>query len=140
MHGGRRTIPCVLAVAAALGGCGGPIRADELRRGVESLQSTAADGRLLAQQVVAGRSRDPFTRVHARMLGERATHEAEKLGDATATGPLAARKRQATQLAQDIAGALSDLQVAPGDGAVARHTEAQLRHATTNAGDLADRL
>ena len=129
-----------VAVAAGLGGCGGPIRADELRRGVESLQSTAADGRLLAHQVAAGRTRDPFTRAHARMLGERATHEAEKLGDATATGRIAAAKRQATQLSQDIAGALSDLQVAPADDAVARHAEVRLRRAAANAGALGDRL
>ena len=130
----------IVALVAASAGCGGPIRHDELKRGIESLASTAATGQLLAHQAARGDVRDVFTRVQARQLAESATHEAEKLNDAAGTGPTAPVKRHASQLAQDITDALGALQVAPADRAVARHTEATLRHATGRAGDLERQL
>ena len=139
----RRNRPLAFAAIAltlATAACGGPIRRDELRRGVKSLGSTAAEGRLLAGEAAAGRLRDVFVRAHARELGDTATHEAEKLNDAAATGSTAAAKRQATQLAADISDALSQLQVAPQDHAVARHTADKLRHAAAQAQELEGHL
>jgi hypothetical protein len=138
---GRRAATLVVTVLAwACAGCGGPIRHDELERGIESLASTAATGQLLAHQAAQGRVRDVFTRVQARALGESATHEAEKLKDAAATGDTAQLKRHATQLAQDISDALGALQVAPADRGVAQHTVSALRDATRRASDLEQRL
>ena len=104
---------------------------------MESLASTAAEGRLLAGQAADGRLRGVFTRVHARELGETSTHEAEKLADASASAATASAKRDAVRLAQDISGALSQLQVAPGDPAVARRAAQQLRDAADRASALA---
>jgi hypothetical protein len=81
-----------------------------------------------------------FVRAHARELGNTATHEAEKLNDAAATGSTAAVKRQATQLASDISDALGQLQVAPQDHAAARHAADKLRRAAARARELEGRL
>jgi ATP phosphoribosyltransferase regulatory subunit HisZ len=130
----RFIVAVAAAVAVALvAGCGGPIQRDELERAISSLESAAADGQLLAHEVAADRSKDTFTRVHARGLAERVTHEAEKLQDAAGSSDTAAHKRKAVKLAQSIVGALGDLQVAPGDRAVARDVEHRLHHATLTA-------
>jgi hypothetical protein len=133
-------VTLITAVAISGAGCGGPIHRDELERGVTSLQSTAAEGQLLARETARRRLRDPFTRVHARQLSETATHEAEKLNDADATGDTLTVKRHATQLAQDISDALGQLQVAPDDPAVARETARKLADAVSKASDLERRL
>jgi hypothetical protein len=134
-----QAVVCGFAVLA-WSGCGGAIRADELRRGVESLQSSAAEGQLLAEQVARGRSKATFTRVHARSLGERVSHEAEKLSDAEAPASRRAAKDAAVQLAQGIDDAVGDLQVAPADEAVARDAGRRLAAAAARAGRLAQAL
>jgi hypothetical protein len=130
---------CGVAVLA-WSGCGGAIRADELRRGLESLQSSAAEGQLLAEQVARGRSKVTFTRVHARSLGERVSHEAEKLSDAGAPASRRQAKGATVQLAQGIDDALGNLQVAPADRAVARQSARRLAGAAARAGRLAQGL
>ena len=135
-----RAITLIIVVATVGVGCGGPIRHDELERGVESLASTAAEGQLLARQAARRRLRDPFTRVHARQLSETATHEAEKLSDADATGDTLSVKRAATRLAQDISDALGELQVAPDAPTVAGETAKKLGEAVKQAGELEQRL
>src|SRR5215217_1026256 len=75
-----------------LGGCGGPIRTDELQRGVQSLAALAAEGAILADGTARDRTKATFTRVQARTLGEEADHESEKLADATAPPELARAK------------------------------------------------
>lgn len=135
-----RALALVAAAAVALSACGGPMQPDELKRGIESLGSTAATGQLLAEQARRGRLRDVFTRVQARRLGETANHEAEKLNDAAAKGSIAEAKSKATKIAQDISDALGQLQVAPDDPVVARETATKLRDASKHAGDLGGRL
>ena len=56
--GGRRLVPGLLIAAAALlGGCGGPIKHDELARGVDTLAATAAEGALVAIEAAADRTK-----------------------------------------------------------------------------------
>src|SRR5947207_11293608 len=80
------------AIAATVVGCGGPIMRDELQRGVETLGSTAEEGRLLGRDVARDRSKNTFVRVEARALADDADHEAEKLADAGANGSVASVK------------------------------------------------
>jgi len=134
-----RGIGCLLLLAC-LAGCGGPIQREELKRGVKTLASDAADGSLLARGVAEDRTRSPFVRVHASELAEDAEHEAEKLHDAEANPPLSDKKRKAVVLAQRIADALGPLQVAPGDEGVGRRTERELDGLARAANDLADSL
>jgi hypothetical protein len=110
----------VLTVLAVMGsGCGGAIRADELSRSVDTLISSAGEGKLLAEGVAADRTKATFVRVRARELGETVDHEAEKLDDASANPDLAAEKKAAVGLAEHISSALGQLQLSPTDESAA---------------------
>jgi hypothetical protein len=130
------------AVLAALvaGGCGGPIKRDELSRGVETLRSYATEGALLAHEVATDHTMHTFARVHATELADRADHEAEKLSDARASADLAAPKRRAVDLAGDISSQLGEIQVHAGDEATGREAERELRKLAGEASALDDEL
>lgn len=132
----------VLAGALWLAGCGGPMTADELSRSIQTLESTAAEGALLADEVARDRTKATFARAHARELGETADHEAEKLtdADAEAAGGVAPAKARAVELADQISAALGRIQIAPGSEAEGRSAEQALNRLSKRAGQLADGL
>jgi hypothetical protein len=134
-----RAIPAVVAVLVA-GGCGGPIKGAELKRGVQTLGSDAAEGRLLANDVVLDRTKATFVRVRAREIGEDADHEAEKLNDAQSTAQGRRDKQEAIALASDISSAVGDLQVSPANRIVARSSARKLRQLADRAQKLEQRL
>ena len=136
----RLTTIVVVAAALLAIGCGGPMQAQELARSIQTLQSCAGDGVLLANGVARDRTKSTFVRVHARELGEIVQHEAEKLSDATAHGNVAVRKSQAVDLAGKISQTLSQLQTSPGDESGGRTAEQQLRNQAQRASRLADSL
>jgi hypothetical protein len=143
MPPGRRYLATgLLLVAAAvmLGGCGGPIQHDELERGVATLAATAAEGRLVALDVVEDRTKTTFVRVHSAALADDAQHEAEKLSDAQAPPDLVDAKAAAVRIAQAIDHALGDLRVAPSDRRVARRVEQRLDALSRQAERLTERL
>ena len=128
-------------VALALSGCGGPITPDELARSIETLDSTAAEGALLANDVARDRTKATFARVHARNLGDVVQHEAEKLSDAEADqANVAAAKTDAVDLADRIGSALGQLQPAPDAEPAGRTAAAALRRLRDDAKKLADGL
>src|SRR6476646_7965984 len=129
-----------VTLALSAGGCGGPIEHDELERGVLSLGAVAAEGRLVALDVVEDRTKVTFVRGHSRALAEDAEHEAEKLHDAEAKPDLVAAKREAVRIAQSIDAALGDLRVAPSDRRVARDVERRLDELSRRADRLAQRI
>jgi hypothetical protein len=136
-------VRCTLVtVAVALGvvGCGGPIEHDELERAVRTLGATAAEGRLVALDVVEDRTKVTFVRVHCAELADDAEHLAEKLNDAQARPDVAGFKDKAVKLAQDIDSALGDLRVSPTDRALARTVERKLDALAKRADDLAGGL
>ena len=130
----------VLLLAVTSAGCVGPIRNDELQRGVETIGATAAEGALLARGAAQDRTRATFTRVHARELAESASHEAERLHDAGAEGEVTAFKADAVRLAQNVADALGELAVAPGDERLAGRLEQRLDAFSSVAARLAGEL
>jgi hypothetical protein len=132
----RVPIVALFATGAALAaaGCGDLSRA-ELKRGVESLGSIAAEGRLLARDVAADRTKATFARVQARTLSEQADHEAEKLGDATPAPGLHGARAQAVKLAEMLGDSLGALAAAPGDEAGAH---ARLRELAATAHRIDD--
>jgi hypothetical protein len=136
----RIVVALVAAAAFALSACGGPIRQDELRRSVESLQSYAAEGTLIANDAAQDRTKATFTRVRCGELAERAEHEAEKLNDAAAKQGTAEAKPRAVSIASEISDQLSRLQVAPSDPAVARDVQRHLADLADDAERLADTL
>ena len=130
----------ILVAGLLLAGCGGPIEHDELERAIRTLGATAAEGRLVALDVVEDRTKVTFVRVHSRDLGEDAEHLAEKLNDAQADPDVDGFKRKAVKLAQDIEDALGELQVSPADRVVAREVERKLDAYSRRAEDLAGGL
>jgi hypothetical protein len=141
MMGGRLVGLLAVGTAALVAaGCGGPIKRDELERGVETLKATAAEGRLLGRDVARDRSKKTFVRVQARVLSEQADHEAEKLADAEAVGDIASVKSRATRLAQEISSALGELRVHPGDRATGAQVAEQLAKLAGDAQTLQEQL
>jgi hypothetical protein len=114
---------------------------DELSRSIGTLESTAAEGAFLADDVADDRTKATFARVHARDLGDVVQHEAEKLNDADADrADVAAAKRKAIDLADKIGTALGQIQTAPGDEAGAATAGHQLSTYSEDAGKLAGGL
>ena len=139
----RRCIAlAVVAMATvSLAGCGGPMSPDELKRSIETLESTAAEGALVAQDVADDRTKATFVRVHSRDLGDVVVHEAEKLNDAEADEEdVAATKTKAIDLADRIETALGQLQVAPGSETDGRTAAEALNRLSEDAGKLAEGL
>jgi hypothetical protein len=139
----RRSVAfAVLALAAAaLAGCGGPITPDELSRSIGTLESTAAEGAFLADDVADDRTKATFARAHARDLSDVVDHEAEKLNDAQADrADVAKAKSEAITLADKIATALGQIQTAPDSESAGRSAGGQLSKLSEDAGKLADGL
>jgi hypothetical protein len=128
-------------LAAGLSGCGGPITPDELSRSIETLESTAAEGSLLAGDVADDRTKATFARAHARDLGDVVQHEAEKLSDAEAgQADVAAAKTDAVDLADRIGSALGRIQTAPGSETDGRAAAEALSRLSEDAKKLAHGL
>jgi len=139
----RRCVAFAVLAAAVvlLGGCGGLMSPDELKRSIETLESTAAEGALLADDVADDRTKATFVRVHSRDLGDVVVHEAEKLNDAEADdADVAAAKSDAIDLADRIDTALGQMQVAPGSESDAGTAGKALSRLSEDAGKLADGL
>ena len=140
----RRSITVVvvaLAAASPLAGCGGPITPGELSRSIQTLESTAAEGSLLANDIARDRTKATFARVHARDLGDVVQHEAEKLNDAQASrADVVAARTGAIDLADRIGAALGQIQTAPGSEVDGRKAAAALSRLSQDAKRLADGL
>lgn len=115
---------------------------DELARSIGTLESTAAEGALLADGVARDRTKATFVRAHARELGETVDHEAEKLNDAEAEaeGGVAPAKVRAIELADRISAALGRIQIAPDSETEGRSAEEALSRLSDRAGELAEGL
>jgi hypothetical protein len=135
------TAAVLISAAATLAGCGGAITPGELSRSIQTLESSAAEGALLADDVARDRSKATFVRVHARDLSDVVVHEAEKLNDAHAdSADVASAKISAIDLADRIDTALGQIQVAPGSERDGRESAAALTRLSEDAKKLADGL
>lgn len=114
-------------VLAAVGSGCGDLSRGELQRGVQSLSSLAAQGRLLGDGVARDRTKLTYTRAMARTLGEQSQHEAEKLHDAHPSSGLDDKRERAVALAGDIASAFSELQTFADSEMVGRRVRADMR-------------
>jgi hypothetical protein len=138
----RRSFLVALLGAGLLAtmGCGGPMEPQELARSVQTLESAASEGALLAHDVARDRTKATFVRVHSRDLSETVDHEAEKLADADANGEVAVRKSQAVDLANRISQTLGQLQVFPGVESKATVAERELKTSAKRAAAISDAL
>ena len=118
-----------------------PITPGELSRSIQTLESTATEGSLLAKDVAEDRSKATFVRVHSRDLSDVVQHEAEKLSDAEANrADVAAAKTNAIDLADRIDSELGKIQTAPGSDSDGRSAQAALSRLSEDAKKLADGL
>jgi hypothetical protein len=130
----------LLAAVLAAAGCGGPMKPQELARSVQTLESSAAEGALLARGVAGDRTKATFVRAHSRDLGDVVEHEAEKLADADAKGEVALRKTEAVDLADVISQALGRLQESPGVESAGRAAARELGQSAKRGARLVDAL
>ena len=119
----RRAALLVLALALALTGCGQP---KEPVKQAETLGSISTEGRIVADNVVSGRTTEPFVRVHSAALAE----QARSLEQAAATPRL-------RSLAERISGQLEDLSDHADDKGLANRVAARLERASRTAEELA---
>ena len=131
-----------LIASLALVACTGcdPLDNEELAREVSKTGSIAAEGALLAHQVAEDRTKATFVRVHAGELAGAADESAEKLNDAEIESDLQDEVNAAIAIDEDVSGALSDLEVAPGDESEGDRAEATLKGAAERATRLEDSL
>jgi hypothetical protein len=99
----------ILALLGAGCGSGGKLGAKALSQQSKSLQSLAAEGALLAQHAVSGKTTRIYTREHASYL-HKAASQAEASLKAAETGPaLQPKLRWLTALAAQVSAALERL-------------------------------
>jgi hypothetical protein len=93
-----------LAVALSLTGCGssGTLGPHSLAKRSDALQSLAAEGALLAQDGVHGRTTSIFTREHGGFLSQAATSAASSLATARTKPPLESRLRRLRALSTQV--------------------------------------
>jgi hypothetical protein len=129
--------PVLVLIAAAA--CGGSSTLSEsgLRKQAEALQSTAAEGAILAGDVALDRSTEPFARVHSGELADQAGSSATSLHGATAPKMLDADRKRAAATAVRIERALERLHDSPTNRAVARAVERELERDARTAAQLA---
>jgi hypothetical protein len=110
----------------ACGGCASQSQLTEMNW--QSLSSDAADGSVLAQQIVDGRASAVFARAHAAELQDDVDQVQLNVSDEKLPG-----YQQMAQLANDLSSALSTMVVQPDDPSVAQQAKAALK-------DLSDKI
>ncbi len=124
----RRLRSCAVAgtVLLVVGGCSSESQLSDMNW--QSLSSDAADGSILAQQILDGRASAIFARAHAAELQNDVDQVQINVSDEKSPG-----YQQMAQLANDLSSALSSMVVQPDDPSVAQQAEAALK-------DLADKI
>jgi len=133
----------IVAVAGGifLAGCGGPMKQSELADSIDTIESSAAEGSLLASHVYTDETKTTFARVRAREIGEELDHEQEKLSDADAeNADVAADQKRAIDIAGQVAEQVGQLQTAPDDREAARAISVRLRELADDASALGEHL
>jgi hypothetical protein len=121
-----------LAGVFLLGGCN-ELDQEELTRDVGVIQSVAAEGALLADQIAEGHTISSFARVHAGELAGTADQTAQGLSDAEVSSSKEADVKAAIALAGDESGALGHLVVSPSDSGTAARVGSYLRRIASRA-------
>jgi hypothetical protein len=129
---------CLAAATLALAGCGGgTLGPHAFTKDVESIQSLAAEGALVARQVAHGEATQPFLRVHTAELEQQASSLERRLSTARVPASLAGRRRRAVLVAAEVERDLGRLHADPGDRAAGRRLSTELERAAEQAERLA---
>lgn len=116
---------CLLVVA----GC--ESTADRLEINIQSLQSDATDGAMLAGEIIAGRADANFARTHAQELQDDTTQIEKNVYDQRLP-----EYDKLLQLADDIGTALGTIAVRPDDRSVAEQAQTTLRKLADDAAGM----
>jgi hypothetical protein len=135
--GGRVAVGALVLTAALVLAACEPMSADELRREVDTVHSTAAEASVLGDQIASQNTKRTFARVQARELADAAQHSAERLTDAHPADGLEAQLQRAIALAEDVSDAAGSLEVAPDDAVAAGHAADRLRELARQTDELA---
>jgi hypothetical protein len=136
-----RRAAALSAVLLLLAGCGGQMKQSELANSIETIETSAAEGSLIASHAYSDETKTTFVRVRARELGDTLAHEQEKLNDAEPeNSDVAAHKARAIDLAGQAGEQLGQLQVAPQDRDAARAISTRLRELADRASSLREAL
>lgn len=129
-----------IALVLPLAGCGGEMKQSELANSVETIESAAAEGSLLASQAYTDETKTTFVRVRARELGQELDHEEEKLNDAEAGPDVAGDQQRAIELIDEMSTQIGKLQAAPADKSSTSAISTRLRELADAAGSLKEHL
>jgi hypothetical protein len=123
-------------VFAGCGG-GGTLGQHAFKKDVESIQSLAAEGALIARQVGHGDATQTFVRVHTTYLQRQASTLERKLSTARVPPALAGRRRRAVRVAAEVDRDLGLLHRHPGDRGLGRRLGTELGRVAKQAERLA---
>jgi hypothetical protein len=131
----RGALAC-LALVLLLAGCGsgGELGPHSLAKQSDAVQSLAAEGALLAQDGVDGRTTAIFTREHGGFLSKAATSTASSLAKAKTNPSLMLKLRRLQTLSAEVRDQLKRL------GGASRAEEREIAAALGRAAEKADRL
>jgi hypothetical protein len=104
---------------------------------MESIQSLAAEGALIATQVAHGDATQTFVRVHTSYLQQQASTLDRKLSTAHVLPSLAGRRRRAVRVADKVDRDLELLHRYPGDRGLGQRLGTALERAAKQAEELA---
>ena len=117
------------------------MKQSELADSIDTIESSAAEGSLIASHVYTNKTKTTFVRVRAREIGEELDHEQEKLHDADAENDdVAADQERAIDLAGQAAEQIGQLQSQPDDREAARAISVRLRELADDASALGEHL
>jgi hypothetical protein len=116
---------CLLVVTAC------ESTADRLEINLQSLQSDATDGAVLAGEIIAGRAGSNFARTHAQELQDDTTQIEKNVYDQRLP-----QYDKLQQLADDIGTALGTIAVQPDDASVAGQAQSTLRKLADDAAEM----
>jgi small-conductance mechanosensitive channel len=108
-------LAAILLLVGAACSSNGTLDAEALKHEAETVQSDAAEGALLAQDALAGKTTRIYTREHALDLSDAASGTEASLAAATTDPALEPELRQLAELAGQVTGALERLANASGD-------------------------
>ena len=107
-----------------LAGCnGGTVDRHALSKDGEAIDSLACEGRLLADNVAEGKTTQPFARVHAGDLRQRASNFEDALSERPAVSGVEREVRSLARKAGRVAALLERLERDPDDREAARRLE-----------------
>ena len=135
----RRGTIWLAIVVVSMAGCGGggTLSKKDLQLQAEAVQSFAAEGALVAQDVQQGRTTDTFVRVHTEYLAKAARKVETELGSAHASGSLDQEREGASRLALLVSLNLDRLHRHPGDQALAAQLRREFEDNAAAAEELA---